>query len=128
MFPSGVTGFGGYGGSYGSVIGKDERAMNRYEDIRDRAEKKYGGVTSTWRLSQEVKRVAQKYGIGDALVVEKKSTSHVDVRIKKDIWQRLGATHGGDGYYRFFEELQDAVNDCGYKVAIGDNHWELSVA
>ncbi len=104
---------------YGLNDAHNERERQR---ILARAEKKHGGQTTTWRLTQDVKGVAQKYNVADILKIEALSRDGLKVVLSDKLHSRLFAQRNDSA---FWEEFTNAINDCGYNLAVGDNFIEI---
>ena len=101
--------------------GDDQERRNRR--IRERAESKHGGTTTSFKARNDVKVIAQKYGIADCVKLEdNRSKGFKIVLDNSKVHSRLSV---GDKYGEFMQELVDAINDCGYDMAVGDDFFDI---
>lgn len=93
--------------------GRVERAR-----LLDRAQKKYGGQTTTSKVIWVVKGLAQKYNVADLIDIEKSNSGTINITLKEPKFSsRLYGTNKAD---EFFGKLLDEISDCGYSFAVGD--------
>jgi len=92
------------------------------ERILQRANRKNGGVTSTWKVVTAIKTIAQKRHVADIISIKPTRSSGVQVLLPHNLDVRCG---GADKYLALIDELVDTAEDCGYKVCVGDGYLEL---
>lgn len=97
---------------------EQQRQRNR---ILARADKKYGGQTSSWRVTQQIKMLAQRYNVGHHITLSSATGKNLQVVMGDKLERCLG----NGQHYQFLMDLIDTVQDCGYNAAVGNNFMEI---
>lgn len=107
---------------------RDETGSEDYalEKIRDRAQRKQGGVTTTFMLKHKLRTLIQKWNVGSEIeLVDATHKGNVYFKAKDSLSVKLWDE---DKMNSFKQEVIDIIHDCGYAIRVSEEYTELSPA
>lgn len=117
MFP-----FGFGKGGYAPDPSDPTYRLRENSRILERAKRK-NGVTTSWKVSHEIKKVCQKFNVADGVTLKPTPGKGIQIVLPKNLEAKAG---GYEKLAKFVNEMVDVAEECGYKVSVAEGYVELS--